>query len=115
MRLGTRKTHFLATGSMVVLLAASMAAATTVPFVEDFPTDSASWRNFNGSADIDWSAAGGPDGSSFAFDSFNFVNSLENDTPALVRAQSDFGSSGGGQVAKAVGGKWADGGAASAA
>ncbi len=98
MKFRTTKTTFAATCSLIVLLAASNASATTVPFVEDFPTDSASWRNFNGSADIDWSATGGPDGGSHAFDSFNFVNSLEDDTPALLRAQDDFGSSSGGFV-----------------
>jgi len=103
MKLATEKTHALVIGSLAVLMAASMASATAVPFIEDFPADSAAWRNFNGSADINWSATGAPDGGSFAFTTFNFVNALANDTPALIRAQSDFGSSGGGFVGDWIG------------
>lgn len=71
------------------------AAALTVPFVEDFVADVASWRDAPGTGLLDWSSSGGPDGGSYASTTFNFENSLETDTPALFRAQDEFNSSGG--------------------
>lgn len=71
------------------------AGAAVVPFTEDFTSDSANWRDATGGAPLGWSSAGGPDGGSFASGTFNFVASVEEDTPVLLRAQGEFGSSGG--------------------
>lgn len=75
----------------------SSAGAATVPFTEEFVADSANWRNATGGAALGWSATGGPDGAgdSYAFGGFNFVDSVMGDTPALLRGQAGFGSSGG--------------------
>lgn len=69
-------------------------SAATVPFLEDFKTDAANWRDATGSADLDWAAAGGPDGSSYAYGTFNFVNSAPDDTPAVFRGHDEYNSSG---------------------
>jgi hypothetical protein len=66
-----------------------------VPFTEDFAVDAADWFNSAGTAEVSWSAAGGPDGGSYVSTTFNFVASSAIDTPALFRAQDEFGSSGG--------------------
>lgn len=80
----------------VVAAAVSISAmATEVPFTEDFDNDSANWFNSAGTAPLDFVPSGGPDGGSFAAGTFNFVSSAPNDTPAMFRAQDEFGSSGG--------------------
>lgn len=79
--------------------------ALTVPFTEAFQTSSANWYNAAGTAPLSWAAAGGPDGSSFAETTFNFVNSAEDDGPAIFRGQDEFNSSGGAFV-----GDWVSGG-----
>lgn len=70
------------------------AFAATVPFTENFTADSANWFNATATAPVDWQAAGGPDGSSYATTGFNPVNSELDDTAVLFRAQDEFGSSG---------------------
>lgn len=71
------------------------AFATTVPFTEDFAADSANWRD-NGSVNaLSWRSSGGADGGSFARATFNFQPLTPQATPALFRAQQEFGSSGG--------------------
>lgn len=67
--------------------------AAVVPFTEDFAHDSANWRDAVGLSDLGWQATGGPDGGSYAFGTFNFVHSNENDTPAILRAQDEWNSS----------------------
>jgi hypothetical protein len=69
--------------------------AVTVPFTEDFATDAANWRDSGSVSDLTWVSAGGPDGGSYASASFSFVDLTDLDTPALFRAHSAFGSSGG--------------------
>jgi len=69
--------------------------ATTVPFTEEFVVDSANWRNNDSVTPLGWSATGGPEGTSYALATFNFVNSAVNATPAIYRAHASFGSSGG--------------------
>lgn len=71
------------------------ASPAAVPFTEDFVADSANWFDNSGGSPLGWSPAGGPDGSSFALGSFNFVGSAPEDTPVIFRAQDEFGSSGG--------------------
>lgn len=78
-----------------VLALAASASATTVPFTESFSADAANWRNGAGTATATWTAGGGADGGGFISDTFSFANSVENDTPILLRGQSNFGSSGG--------------------
>lgn len=70
------------------------AFAATVPFTENFTSDSANWFNATSSGPVDWQAAGGPDGSSYATTDFNPINSQVDDTAVLFRAQDEFGSSG---------------------
>ncbi len=85
---------------MVVLLVMSAAVhcppakATVVPFTEDFVVDTSEWRNAAAGA-LDWESTGGPDGSSFAAGTFNFVNSSPGNTASIFRAQDEFGSSAG--------------------
>lgn len=84
---------FLA-GSFVIALAATASAA-TVPFTESFTADAANWRNGTGVALATWAATGGADGAGFISDTFSFAQSIEGDTPILIRGQSSYGSSGG--------------------
>jgi len=74
---------------------AAPVSAVEVPFTEEFVSDSANWREATGTMALSWAMNGGPDGSSHAFGAFNFVDSAEGDTPAMFRAQDEFGSSGG--------------------
>lgn len=78
-----------------VLIGVSAASAATVPFTEDYAASSANWRDSTGVTDLSWQAAGGPDGGSYASGTFNFAFSVEGDTPALLRGQQSYGSSGG--------------------
>lgn len=82
-------------GVITLMLLCGVASATTVPFTEDFPTDAAGWRDSAGTSVVGWLPSGGPDGSAFVTTTFNFVGSTSEDTPALFRAQDEFGSSGG--------------------
>lgn len=79
---------------LVVGMFSASATAITVPFTEDFVFDEANWRNATLSAELGWSATGGPDGGSYASGTFNFVNSAVDDTPAVLRGQEEFNFSG---------------------
>lgn len=70
------------------------AAAVTVPFTEDFDTDSANWFNATETAPVDWAPTGGPDGGAHATSEFNFQFSNEGDRPALFRGHDLLNSSG---------------------
>jgi hypothetical protein len=89
----TRSFVWLAVMSAMSFLQTS-AFALTVPFTENFTSDSANWYNATGVSPLGWQSSGGPDGSGYASGIFNFVNSGANDTPALLRAQDEFNSSG---------------------
>lgn len=91
--------------AVTAFTALSHATAQTVPFTEEFSSDSADWRDAIGVAELDWSDSGGVDDSGFAFGSFNFLNSNADDTPALQRAQDEWNSSGNAFV-----GDWLDAG-----
>ena len=97
--------------SCVVLAAAVVsvfspaASAVLVPFVEDFATGSANWRDSAGTADLNWFAAGGIDNGSYASTTYNFANAVAGDTPALMRAHASYNSSNGALV-----GDWLDAG-----
>lgn len=80
----------------VPVLLASSSGASIVGFVESFDAGSANWRNFNGGAALEWFAAGGPDGSSYASGVFNLSGtSVGGFPPTVIRAQTSYGSSGG--------------------
>lgn len=74
---------------------ATSASATVVPFTEEFASDSANWFNAAVTGPVDWAAAGGPDGGSYATTSLSFLNNGAGDMPALFRGESGFNSSGG--------------------
>lgn len=68
--------------------------AATVPFSEDFATDAANWANSASSGYVDFVAAGGPDGSSYA--STELVPAGRGDSSVvLFRGHDEFNSSGG--------------------
>ena len=74
----------------------AVASASIVGFVETFDDDSANWRNFNGSAVLDWFPNGGPDGSAYASSLFNLSGTSPGGfPPTVIRAQSNFNSSNG--------------------
>ncbi len=77
------------------LLASVSTSAVEVPFTEEFVSDAANWREATGTMALSWAMNGGPDDSSHAFGAFNFVDSVEGDTPLMFRAQDEYGSSGG--------------------
>lgn len=81
------------------------AAAVEVPFTEEFVEDAANWRESSGTMSLAWAMSGGPDDSSHAHGVFNFIDSVEGDTPAMFRAHDEYGSSGG-----AFEGDWIDAG-----
>ncbi len=69
--------------------------ATTVPFTEDFDSSASDWRDAAGSSVLSYSASGGPDGGAYASGTFNFAASAEGASAVILRAQDEFGSSGG--------------------
>ncbi len=85
--------HTITFASGICLLA-SISCADILGFVESFDAGSANWRNFNGSADLGWSAAGGPDGSAYASSVFNLSGTTVGGfPPTVIRAQANFNSS----------------------
>ena len=91
--LGTRRLSLLI--AALVLTRALSSPAANVPFTETFANDAANWHDPSGSSVLNWTSSGGPDGSSFAFTTFNFGSLAAGATPVLFRAQDEFGSSGG--------------------
>lgn len=81
-------------GGLCVLAFAQHAWALSVPFTENFDSDSANWRDSTGAAVLGWNPAGGPDGSSHSTAAFNFSNSGSGSTPIVFRNQDEYGSSG---------------------
>lgn len=77
-----------------ISLTAASASAVVNPFTEDFTSDSANWFNAAVTGPVDWAAAGGPDGGSYATADVNFMNNGSGDMPALFRGEDSFGSSG---------------------
>lgn len=79
---------------LALTLTAGFASASVVGFAEDFTQDPAGWRNFNNSANLQWIASGGPDGSAYATSLFNLAGTSSGGFPAtVIRAVST--SSGG--------------------
>jgi|CXWL01.1.fsa_nt_gi hypothetical protein len=89
-----RATMFSIIAATCVLVTSTAARATLVPYTEEFAADSANWRDAAGLTPLSWNASGGPDSSSYASTSFNFVSSAPNATPPIMRAQDEFNSSG---------------------
>lgn len=102
------RTSTLTIRAIVILVATGSfisASAATVPFTENFTTDSANWRDSTSVTPLSWSNSGGPDGGSYASASFNFASLVAGNTPAVIRAQDEFNSSNG-----AFEGDWVAGG-----
>lgn len=68
--------------------------ALSVPFIEQFDSNSANWRDAAGTAVVGWSSSGGPDGSGYATTTFNFSGAGPGTTPAIFRNHEEFNSSG---------------------
>ena len=83
----------------LLLLVDLSSAFAVVPSTEDFPVDSANWRDSTGlpgSGALAFNAAGGPDGGSYASGTFAFADpNSAGDTVVLFRGQDEYGSSGG--------------------
>ena len=72
------------------------AQSATIPFTEDFTTDSSNWYDQGSTGPLDWVPTGGPDGGSYASGPLDFSPFVvPGDTTSAVRAQDEFGSSGG--------------------
>lgn len=100
MQLDTRKSwttrKFTAIGAVLAVAAIPVRAA-TVPFTEDFPSNTANWfANSAGTVPVVFNASGGPDGGSFVSSAINFVGVVAGGPPPLMfRGQENFASSGG--------------------
>lgn len=80
---------------MILPLAAPIAAAATVPFTEPFADNASGWFNATNTALLNWQPAGGPDGSGYVTESFNFVGSVPGPQgPVFFRAQDEHNASG---------------------
>lgn len=89
-----RMTFVLTVLVLTVVFGATSARATIVPFTEEFAANSSNWRDTGGVNPLAWTAAGGPDGSSYASGAFNFLSSAPNATPAILRAHDSYNASG---------------------
>ncbi|CAG0970516.1 hypothetical protein MYXO_01272 [Myxococcaceae bacterium] len=87
-------------------LGSSQAAALDVPFTEEFETGNSNWRDA-GSNPLGWAASGGPDGSSYATGSFNYLGFVGpfGSGPITFRGNASAAASGG-----AFAGDWNTGG-----
>ena len=77
-------------------LSAPARSVVEVPFLEDFTADASGWKNAT-VLDVDFEAAGGPDGGSHiqtSFSYFGFSNPFGGG-PVIFRAQDEFDASGG--------------------
>lgn len=92
-----------ATASLVLATAAlacsESANAAITDFHETFASGAQNWRNSNGASVLGWTASGGPDGGAYVTSLFNLSGtSAGGFPPTVIRAQSNFGSSGGAYV-----------------
>jgi len=81
-------------GIVATGLFTATATAATVPFVEDFATDNANWRGLDEIGPLNWNAAGGPDGGSYASGDWNFLNDGAGEFRAPNKGHDAFDSSG---------------------
>lgn len=86
-------------------LGAEKASALAVPFTENFSTDVSGWED-NASSPLTWVASGGPEGSSYAATSFNFLGFSNpfGGGPVLFRANDSDDASGDAFVGDWIGG-----------
>jgi hypothetical protein len=78
---------------------AGSASAAITDFYETFASGAQNWRNSNGASVLGWTASGGPDGGAYVTSVFNLSGtSAGGFPPTVIRAQSNFGSSGGAYV-----------------
>lgn len=95
--------------SAIALVCSSSALASINGFTESFASGAANWRNFNGQAQLGWTASGGPDDAAFVTGQFNLSSTTVGGfPPTVIRAASSYGSSNGGYV-----GNWMDAGVTS--
>ncbi len=89
----------LAVGAVTSLVCSTGADAAITDFYETVASGAQDWRNSNGAAILNWTASGGPDGGAYVTGVFNLsATSAGGFPPTVIRAQSNFGSSGGGYV-----------------
>ncbi len=69
-------------------------AQASLPIEENFDTDAANWFNAGGFGPATYNATGGSDGGGYISEVLDLSTSMAADTPALFRAQDEFGSSG---------------------
>ncbi len=87
-------------GTVVAVAALTGVASAQNGFLEQFDSNAAGWRNFNGSASLAWFSTGGPDGSGYARSSYNLSGTtIGGFPPTVIRAHSSYPSSGGAYVA----------------
>ncbi|MBM4052967.1 MAG: hypothetical protein FJ270_09555 [Planctomycetes bacterium] len=92
--------------SCAALALSSTTFASINGFNESFAGGAANWRNFNGTATLGWTAAGGPSDAAFVTGQFNLANTTVGGfPPTVMRAAASYGSSNGGYV-----GNWIDAG-----
>ncbi len=85
--------------SCAVLALATPSFAAINGFSETFAGGAANWRNFNGTATLGWSAAGGPSDGAFVTGQFNLASTTVGGfPPTVMRAAASYGSSNGGYV-----------------
>lgn len=72
------------------LVATNQGKAASLGFWEDFASDNANWLYEPGNAPqtfVDVQPAGGPDGGSYAEGTFNFINTVLDDSPIIFRGE----------------------------
>jgi hypothetical protein len=79
----------------VAAISAAPAQAVTVPFTEDFTSNSSNWVNFNSTQFLTYNATGGPDGGSYASGTAQFLGSPADNLKILLRGRDQFNASGG--------------------
>jgi len=84
-------------GTVLAVTALNGVASAQNGFIEQFDSDAANWRNFNGSATLAWISTGGPDNSGFARSSYNLSGTTVGGfPPTVIRAHASYPSSNGG-------------------
>ncbi len=79
---------------LTIALAFTATAQANLPIEENFDTDAANWFNAGGFGPATYNATGGSDGGGYISEVLDLSTTMADDTPALFRAQDEFGSSG---------------------
>lgn len=94
--LSPRRSSSVSTIAVAAALTVGASAnAAIVPFTETFATGPANWRDFTSVSDANWFASGALDGTAFISATVDVDTTPTQFDPALLRAQDEFGSSGG--------------------